>query len=867
MKRFIDLTIPVVLVLLTSITSIAHVSAQSNAAADGRDARANDALQSAVGTDVVEGDSDDESITDDGGDRSAGTSLMVTPAGAQRHVPGRWATVAVNGINRTDDDVLETATATVGDNSNVQFARELWIPPHSRRQSWMAVQIPEISLHRQTTIDMRSIHVKQSEGGERFQANVTGMPTSRRSLLLSWEESRAAALLDASETSPEAAALTEKTSNLIYAARDATHASTQELGLAYLSASFLPATAKALDSIDQIVISSDRILRDTAAASRIRTWLHSGGRIWVFADQMDPDAVRELLGNAACYSVIDRVELNDFEIEQIAEYAQLDKNNYATWSSETPVPMARVMVDTEDVPVRVNGWPAAFWKPVGQGEVLFTTLGVDGWLENGEPTLALKTIASRFFVNRVEPPEHTETLMTFLDDQIGYGIPSRISVASVLGGHMLVIGVLGLWLARRRSLQHLAILIPASALIATLVLVAIGNRQTRSVPSTIATAQIAQMSADSSEVQIQSVAAVYSQQGRTLSITSSPETTTTLGEVDTAGSVRRILWDDSGRSRWLFVDQPPGVVRYVKSDSIVTLTQPWTVEGRFSERGFEAHISGLHAGQCEDAVILTPTSPALAVDFAKDSSTRFSSGFDAVMAPGQFIDDKLMSDVQRDRQELLRRLFRSETPIFGRDPTLVAWTRPIESGVSFDDDFTRRGTTLASIPIRFERLPKGARFKVPASFTRLEAHAGARGMSTMFNTETGRWIDELSKPAESELRCQLPKTVLPCQLERATILVKINAPSRTLEIKGLVDEQFVTLHQIENPNGLHRIEIDRPGALKLDPEGGLLIAIAVSQTDEERDAELDDAAAAAMGPSRSTWKIDYLHVHLEGTTH
>ena len=159
-------------------------------------------------------------------------------------------------------------------------------------------------------------------------------------------------------------------------------------------------------------------------------------------------------------------------------------------------------------------------------------------------------------------------------------------------------------------------------------------------------------------------------------------------------------------------------------------------------------------------------------------------------------------------------------------------------------------------------------FQVPASFVRLESYAGTRGLSTVFNAETGRWLDEMNKPNETDLRCVAPSVLLPCELNRATVRIKINAPSRTLELKGFIDGQFVTLHRVENPTGLLRFEIDRPEALQLDADGGLLLSIAISQTEEERLAEAaeEEDPDEPRAPSRSTWQIDYVHVNLEGTS-
>ena len=70
-------------------------------------------------------------------------TVTVANAGASRHVAGRWSTLSVNGLNKTTQDAEEMSVVTIGDGSELQYGRRLWIPAGSKRQSWLAVQIPE----------------------------------------------------------------------------------------------------------------------------------------------------------------------------------------------------------------------------------------------------------------------------------------------------------------------------------------------------------------------------------------------------------------------------------------------------------------------------------------------------------------------------------------------------------------------------------------------------------------------------------------------------------------------------------------------------------------------------------------------------
>jgi hypothetical protein len=307
----------------------------------------------------------------------------------------------------------------------------------------------------------------------------------------------------------------------------------------------------------------------------------------------------------------------------------------------------------------------------------------------------------------------------------------------------------------------------------------------------------------------------------------------------------------------------------------LTLAVPWEVKGRFTASGFEGHLQGLDASACEDPVLVSAALPNMAIKVDPQSG-KVRCGPEQVLLPDQFFDQALISDLQRDRQTLLRELMKADRTLIPRHPSLLVWTRPLEGPVSFPDEFVRRGWTLGFCPIRLESLEPGTPFLLPAGFVRLESYIGARGLSTVFNSETGRWLDAMDKPSESELRCRLPNAVLPCDLQRCNVEMWVSAPGRTVEIKGRIDGQFQTVHRIDNPAGRVTFTIEDPRVLSLDQKGGFLISIAVSETEQERQrrnqpvpAENDATADASTGPLEDTnsitWAIRYVHLNLEGT--
>ena len=795
-------------------------------------------------------------------------NLGVSSGGLRRQVPGRWAMLSVGGSNPTEQDRGETMAVIVDHESNVQYARRMWLPARARRVAQLPIEIPTTIPFDQNLIDYSSMQIHHAAGGaEQFQKDAVGMPSTPRTLLVSKERSRAAIVLDLTTAGD---AISEEQNqdiaDAVNAGRDVEMRSSGGEGLIHIPDHFLPASPVGLDAVDQIVIASDRILNDTLSLSRLQSWLQAGGQLWLMADRVSPEAARMLLGDAMCYSVVDQVALNRIEYAMVDPSIGGADRILEEWSSERPVDFLRVIAEPDSVLCTIDGWPAAFRKRVGRGSVFVTTVGARGWVRENMPLQTYVKFASQFFVGREVAPQPLAELTAFVDDEIGYSIPQRYLIAILLGLHLLVMILAGLWLARRQSLQYLAIVVPVASLIAGGAFIVIGRQQTSSVPSTVAISQIIRNLPNNPVVNLQSVAAVYSQTERPLNISSSPDSTTLLRDPGASGEIRRLQWDDSGRSQWLFVNQPPGVLQHLQTHSAIELSPPWLVQATFTEKGFQGRVVGLPADRSEDAVVIAAPAPSLAVEFEPGERNTLTSNRDGVLSPGQFIRSAIVSDMQRERQELIRKLLDSDKPPFGSDPILLVWTDPVDSGAHFDQDLDRRGSALASVPIDITPPTSGTRFHVPATFVRIQPYAGTRGMTAIFNAQTGQWL-ELSQPRETEIQCSIPRNLLPCTVDHASVTIKISAPSRTLTVQSLVDGEFHPVYREQDPSGLIRFDIRDPQALTLNGQGGLVLSLDVSESEQERARSQEEAAdvPAASDPSRSTWKIDYVHVAFDAT--
>ncbi len=809
---------------------------------------------------------------------TASVPLGITPAGIQRHVTGKWAALAVNGVNRSDSDAEEMIVFTLGGDENNQVSRKVWIPAGARRQAWFPILIPDVPLDA-TQITGQFIQVTDTEDGETYQANRVGSPTSKRSLLLSPETDEQSAMMIDSIFDGEANEKEEKSlTEMIYAGFDSATNIQQDLGMPRFAAHFLPPTPNPLDSLDQLIIASDSLLNDTVGVARLRQWLNDGGRVWVMADKVSPRSVQALLGDSANFEVLDRVQLNNFTIETLDPFFRTVSLDEA-WASETPVDFLRVMTDAADVHSQIDGWPSAFWIPSGKGEIIVTTLGHEGWMLNGQPTETYTALSSRFFIKRDQPADRAELVRKELNREIGYEIPERRLIAVVLGVHFLLTLAAGLYFARQKELHKLGLVLPASVILAVGILLVVGSTNTSAVPSTIAVGQVARAIPDTSQVAIDTTIAVYSQGSQELPLRTGPDTMIRPDSNWASSETRRHQYTDDGVAEWKFLKQPPGKIQHLSGSTRKSSENPWQIQGQFDENGFVGRLNGLDVDAVSDAVVVSSSLPSMGITI-NSSKNELVGGQGQVLLPGQFYDGALLTEVQRKRQAFIRDLVGTDSTLRTREPTMLIWTDPIVDDIEFPQGFEKRGWTLVSCPINLLPPAAGQSFVIPPGFVKINPFRGDRGVSTLYNPENGQWIESMDRPASVDLSIELPAAVVPCKLTECNVSLHANTPGRVLSVYGYnsTTSEKVPVKEIANVPGLVQFTISDAEVMNLDAKGAFRITLEVSETEEEKENEEKDVDAFAASEPESQpdgltndsksaipWSIKYLHFNVKGT--
>jgi hypothetical protein len=103
----------------------------------------------------------------------------------------------------------------------------------------------------------------------------------------------------------------------------------------------------------------------------------------------------------------------------------------------------------------------------------------------------------------------------------------------------------------------------------------------------------------------------------------------------------------------------------------------------------------------------------------------------------------------------------------------------------------------------------------------------------------------------------LPGAVLPFQVERASLVAKVNAPLRQVTIAARIDDRLVELRRETSPLDAIRVDIGKE-LLNLDEQGGLHLNLAISDT-------LPQGGTGAGELSvDDRWVIEYLELEVTG---
>ena len=777
----------------------------------------------------------------------------ISSVGIRNLVRNSWGNVGVIVENQTDHPIDVLSVMYFETDLQRQYSRQVWVPPRSRRTTWINALTPGDIPPSARSVGIRTILYDDTDSG--------GKETVIRS---SSGQVLGDALLPVMNELPTIGVISDEGDDDSIAAVTAMRLERgMTRNVAMLDAASLPPTIEGLEGLDLLVLMSDRPAADTAGIMAIRQWLEAGGRLWIMLDQVDSSTVTRFLGSEAQFHEVDRVDLMEGTIKR--EYVGGFAPEELSLEFENPVEFVRVLASQAEILQTIDGWPASFELRQGKGVVLCTTLGATGWVrprndqdsKSSDPekdfamvaTGALGDIGFRFSRQRATLPLQPFDFRNFLFEQVGYKIVSREYVMVVLGSFGIYVLGLGLWLIRRQQLVHLGWLGPAAAAISTIVLVCLGNFSRQAAPDTVAQAQFVEATSGSHQVTINGLLSLYNQAESSASLGARTGGVFVPQLVDKPGNICRMVRTDM--DQWHFEDfSLPAGLMFAPFSQVSLIDHPISAQARFGPNGIEGTLSLSAVHNVSDLVIATPGHGGLVV--RAQSNGSFTADAADVLRPGEFIGGNILTDEQRRRQAVYRTLLLNpERGDYPHVPTLLAWTKPFDMNFTLPPGSERKGAALLAIPLEIERTTPGTRLTIPAPFLPYQP-VGASGV---YDAAEHKWL-MTNLARQTMLRFQIPRGVLPIRLERAVLSISINAPSRTVEVIARHGTDTFLLKSLVSPIGQLRVESVQADALSLDDTGGLLFGINVG---EWNDQDPTRGTTNAFG-----WSIQSLQLELTG---
>ena len=128
----------------------------------------------------------------------------------------------------------------------------------------------------------------------------------------------------------------------------------------------------------------------------------------------------------------------------------------------------------------------------------------------------------------------------------------------------------------------------------------------------------------------------------------------------------------------------------------------------------------------------------------------------------------VLTDRQQRRQNIYRKLLARPRPThLERCDNLLAWAETENLPFTVGDSARRFGTVLLVVPLEFNRPTGRAPVTIPNGFIPYTA---------VTEGHSHRPTLEGSTPVRNRLRFQLPSSVLPFSVEKATLIVRVRAP-------------------------------------------------------------------------------------------
>ena len=608
---------------------------------------------------------------------------------------------------------------------------------------------------------------------------------------------------------------------------------------------------------DLLMLAESAPLRDAATVGTLKSFLNSGGRIWVMLEAIDTQDLQPLLEPNQQLRTVDSVQLTNFRVDSTGPSIQ---EQDARVDLEDPVIFKRLMHHGGSVGHRIDGWPASLVMPVGRGELIITALESSAWIKPRK----MQTSEDPFFQSDYElrpwarsiidtvQAKRASNIISLKDldyplERIGNPVVSRGLVAAILLGFCTALVGMSIWRLAARDAKAMGWIAPGLALLASIPLVYLAWSQKREIPAMVSLLQWVQLESKSGAV-LRESAAVYLPQGTSMDLQSN-----LLGyaapDPKIQSGIKTLQTEDLQSWRLSNQDWPTGTWRYQTESSLPDLQA--TAQGEFNKDGVLIRLPTNLPSKLQNPVIAyTPGAPVLGAPVT-DSQILIDGTFPA--EGERWTLDAIVGDEQRRRSAIYRKALESNDRTQTLSRIVMGWTDLFDQGPQWSSDIQRRGVALVTMPLTLQRPETGNLFTIPYPFIDIKI-AREGNSSPVFLEGTGRWISQSSNRAESSLEFRLPVEVLPIQVTQIDFDWDLQAPRRKVKLSWLrsQDKTLVEIIGFDGPSLPWKASSTDPALLDEFQDGLLTLRLEVAE----------DQEAGSSIP----WRIKHLRLNVQGMT-
>ncbi|MFP6764757.1 MAG: hypothetical protein VB858_14115 [Planctomycetaceae bacterium] len=798
------------------------------------------------------------------------TGVSRTARGISKYTAGRWGLLELKVTNRDSVAADPVSVSWLKDDINLEFGRQLTVPPRSTRTSWYPIYIP-----RNVTTSSRPDRIAVLDLQSNTRSSVNGVETIQRGDSFDRVDEFPLKLLRQQRCITFLSDRTRRQEEILQTLSALFRQRTTET-FAPIHERFLPPTIEGYDVADVIIVAGTQLTEDSAALAAVMEWVLRGGTLWIMLDQISPAAAARITGDVFPIEAVDQVNLTDFAITSENRVIDIEPE---IRELERPVEFVRVLTDRVLVTHRIDGWPAAFSRSVGQGQIVCTTLAIEGWhipadwhvQETLTPQMKPyrdSPVMRQFLTTSIHTPREKPVPQAaqenWVNNQIGAEVPDRNLVLALLAGFFLLMTVGTVLLKRLGRIEQtgLGIFLLTTVTVGGLTTVGLifGNED-----DTVAEFQFISIEPGQPQAHVEGVAATYLNQPADgpLCVPNGglylPDRSGTG-----MGTWRRQQEDPPA---WSFQNSRlPVGIRMTPFERSIRLSSDVSAEGTFNPEGFVGTLHTGPFGQLEDITIATHNH--FTASTAADASGRFVIRPGNVLPPGEFFSGTLLNDTQQQRQRVLQRTLTLE----GRQAwypnrlMLLGWTEAVAGGIEFPVQ-RKNSTALVGIPIELRSPPPGSDVKIPSLFLRMKSirSDNQAGFSSSYSNAKALW-SRMLYTGTSTLRFQIPEPLLPLDITSVVYRLKLSAPLRRVRLTAGLSGKRMLVTQRDSMVGEFSFTLTDREALALDPKGGLQIELIIGDVTLASDEENIDEFGEQVIQRDQSWQVYWIQAEVTGRT-